>query len=315
MIVKKLMPGLSFALLVAFLIISTTTTAQRPGRPTPAATVERGGGNGANRTPMATPVSATVERGGNSANRTPIATPDAARPTRERPDTTGLTMTPFATFNIPSDPALTPRATRQQPASSAEAEAALSGFAGTYLGAGYTWLYAGDLDSSSASPEAIAAWNTAVAQLPAEVQAYIAAFSNAATGSYWGVFQAGSGMVAVGDCTNNPNCVVTVDNLNVYLTSASGGVYAVYMAGAATSDTDALNLIHTAYPALSGVALEAVSAEQGYAFEAVTYGTSTSGQQVQAATRLYVSGTIIVGNQSLVYAVVGVGDGYVNLMR
>lgn len=310
MTMRRLTPVLLVALIfAAFVIITLPTAAQRPGRATPAATVERGG-NSANRTPIA-----TIDRSGSSANRTPIATPDSGSPTRERPDTTSPTLTPFVTFSIPSNPAITPRATRQQPASSAEADAALNGFASTYLGTGYAWLYTGNLDSSNASPEAVAAWNAAVAQLPAEVQSYIALFSNAAAGSYWGVFQTGSGMVTVGDCTNNPNCIVTIDNLDFYLTSASAGVYTSYMAGAVSSANDALNLIHATYPALSGIALEAVSAEQGFAFQAVTYGTSTGNQQVQATSRIYIAGAIAAGNQALVYAVVGVGDGYVNLMR
>ncbi|MEZ4668876.1 MAG: hypothetical protein R3E39_13290 [Anaerolineae bacterium] len=302
MSVRKLVPIVFTLLLSGTLLI--TTTAQRPNRQTPAATIERG------------------SSGGNSSsiNRTPFATPDSTSGTRERPNSnvsTNLTTTPLTipTFSLPTIPAVTPRPTRQSPASSGEAEAALSGFATSYLGSAYTWLYTGDLDSSTASPEAVAAWNTLVAQLPAEVQSYIVTFSNVAGGSYWGVFQTGSGMVTVGDCANNPNCVVTVDNLDVYLNGASAGVYASYVANAANSANDALNLVHSAYPKTNSISLAAISTDQGYAFEGYTYSTGAGGKQVQATTTVYIVGVIPINSQSLLYAVVGVGDGYVNLVR
>jgi hypothetical protein len=187
----------------------------------------------------------------------------------------------------------------------------INSFAATYLGTSYDFLYAGSLGSGTSSPN----WDAFVAKLPANVQSYITAFSSAAGGSYWGLFKNGMGMTAIGDCTDNPNCTISMDSMNVYLTSASSGVYSVYTAGAAANASDALNIIHAVYPGLSSVALEAITSDQGYTFQAVTYGTGVSNQQVTASTRIYVAGVVKSGTQSLVYAVVGIGDGYVGMIQ
>ncbi len=283
-----------FALTLA--AITTPVAAQRPGRPTPAA---------------------TLDRSGSSANRTPIVTPNAAQPTRQRPNsgsTTGgapSTRTPIATFSVPLNLTLTPRGTLSVPGSSEEATTVINSFASTYLGTSYDFLYTGTLDGSSSS----AKWDAFVAKLPDSVQSYITAFATAAGGSYWGLFKSGLGMTAIGDCTNNPNCTISMDNLNLYLTSASSGVYSVYMPGAAANATDALNMIHAVYPGLNTIALEAVTSNQGYAFQAVTYGTGVNNKQVTASTRIYVAGVVKSGTQSLVYAVIGIGDGYVGMIQ
>ena len=276
--------SLSALVLALTLVLMTgTVAAQRPPRATPAAT-----------------------RSTSSAKRTPIATPNGSQPTRQH-STLG---TPVGTFTVPINLTLTPRGTPQIPASSDEAKTVINTFASTYLGTSYDFLYAGSLDGSTS-----AKWDAFVAKLPANVQSYITAFSSAAGGSYWGLFKTGMGMTAIGDCTDNPNCTISMDSLNVYLTTASSGIYSVYTAGTAASASDALNLIHSVYPALSSVALEAVSSNQGYVFQAVTYSTGTNNKQVTASTRIYVAGVVKSGTQSLVYAVIGVGDGYVGMIQ
>ncbi len=274
------------ALSLTLVMMSGTVEAQRPGRATPAATLDRSGSNG---------------------RRTPIATPDAAQPTRQRPNAN----TPVATVSLPLNLTQTPRGTFAVPGSSEEAATVVNSFASTYLSISYDFLYAGSLDGESDSAQ----WDTFVAQLPESVQSYIGVFSNAAGTSYWGVFKNGLGMTAIGDCTNNPNCMISMDSLNLYLTSASSGVYALYTDGAAANASDALNLIRSVYPGLNAVALEAVSAQQGYAFEAVTSASGVNNKQVTASTRIYLAGVVKAGTQSLVYAVVGVGDGYVGMIQ
>lgn len=280
---------------VGVLGLSGTVVAQRPGRATPIATVDRSNAG---------------------ANRTPIATPDPAQPTRQRPNEASgsLTRTPLAlaTFNLPViNLTLTPRGTFAFAGQSDEAEQVINSFAATHLGTSYDFLYAGAITGDATLEQ----WDAYVAALPSEVQGYIATFASAAGGSYWGVFSSGMGMTAIGDCTDNPNCTISMDNLNVYLTSASAGIYAVYLPSTAANSSEALNLIYTAYPALVSVPLEAVSAESGYVFQSVGYDTGVNGQQVTASTRIYAVGVVSAGTQSLVYASVGVGDGYVGKMN
>ncbi len=275
---------------LALIIMTGTVAAQRPGRATPVATVDRSGA---------------------SVQRTPISTPNAAQPTRQKPaGTGGVISTSVATFSVPLNLTLTPRGTLSVPASSDEAKTVINSFSSIYLGMAYDFLYAGSLEGSSS-----ANWDAFVAKLPANVQSYIATFSSAAGGAYWGLFKNGMGMTAIGDCTSNPNCTISMDSLNVYLTSASSGVYSVYTAGTANNANDALNVIHNTYPGLNAVALQAVTTTQVYLFQAVDYGTGVSNKQVTASTRIYVAGVVKAGTQSLVYAVVGVGDGYVGMIQ
>jgi hypothetical protein len=274
-------------LILALVARTGTVTAQRPGRPTPIA---------------------TLDRSSSSTKRTPIATPNAAQPTRQHTTANG---TPMATFSLPLNLTLTPRGTLPVPGSSDEATTVINGFAATYLGTSYDFLYAGTLDGSSLS----ANWDAFVAKLPANVQSYITAFSTASGGSYWGLFKSGMGMTAIGDCTDNPNCTISMDSLNLYLTGASSGVYSVYTTGAPANATDALNMVHNVYPALSSIPLAAVTSDQGYAFQAVGTTSGVNNQQVTASTRVYVAGVVKSGTQSLVYAVIGVGDGYVGMIQ
>ncbi|MBI1281651.1 MAG: hypothetical protein GC179_26230 [Anaerolineaceae bacterium] len=271
------------ALVLVLVVMAVPVAAQRPGRATPAATLDRSGSSG---------------------KRTPIATPNAAQSTRQRP-------TLSATFNVPLNLTLTPHGTLAVPVSSEEAKTVMNSFASTYLGASYDYVYAGTLDGSGGS----ANWDAFVASLPADVQAYISAFTSAAGGSYWGLFKNGLAMTAIGDCSNNPNCTISMDDLNVYLTSASSGVYSVYVAGTVNNANDALSLIYHTYPGLNAAGLQSVTTTQGYAFQAVDYGTGISNKQVTASAKIEVAGVVTVGTQSLVYAVVGVGDGYVGMIQ
>jgi hypothetical protein len=282
-----------FILMAAALFGAGTAYAQRPGggggRPTPS------GGGG-----------------------------DAGRPTREAP----VFATPAATFAIPADGAnfLTPQATfafpdgiptLQIPTGSSEAEVAVSNFASIYLGIQPDLLYAGNLsesasggagkllDSGTASLEAI------MSQLPAEAQTFLASASSMSGAMYWGVWQTGAGIVAVGDCTSNPNCTISMDDLHVYLTQSSGGLYSTYTKTVPASAADALNLILATYPGLNGLAFKSSSyTSTGYAFqsEVVSLGSSSTIEIVYA-------GVVNSGGQSLVYAWVAVGEGYVGIAR
>lgn len=224
------------------------------------------------------------------------------------PDTSGLQAT-LTAISPAFDGTLTIPVTIPPMNSSAEAEAVISDFASIHLGAAFDPLYAGQYgggrlaaQSSSDSLDAV------LAQLPAEAQQYISALQNLSGEAYWGVFSNGVGAVGLGDCTGT-NCSIDMDNLDFYITTISGGLYAVYTPAAPASAADALNLIVAIYPGLTDAGLQQVSTETGYVFEAVGVSGST------ATTSLYYAGTISSAGQTLVYTLVAVGQGYVDLMR
>ncbi len=288
---------LMIGLVLVFLggLMSSMVSAQRGQRQTPTPGGEgsgRGGGRG-QRTSEVTPAApqGTPDRSGSSTN------PQA---TIERPS---FSFTPGASVAFPTFSLTLPF----EASSSTEAESAINGFAGTHLSTAYNLLYAGALTSSSLSPEATAALQSYLAALPAEVQNYINLILSGSGAAYWGVFQNGMGVVALASCADNPNCQVTQESITLYITSSSAGVYSVYTAGAAADQNSALSMILATYPGLNGLTFTAVTdTSQGYAFQAT--GFSRSG--TQAVTTVYYAGVIPSGGQSLIYAIVGVGEGY-----
>jgi hypothetical protein len=244
-------------------------------------------------------------RGGGRGQRTPMATLAAPQGTPEGFSGRGETN-PQATIERPSFSLTLPF----EMSSSAEAEGAVNGFASAHLGTTYNLLYAGALTSSSLSPEAVAAIQGYGASLPAEVQSYINMIANGSGAAYWGVFQNGMGVVALANCADNPGCQVTQESITLYITSSSAGVYSVYTGGIAGDQNSALNMILAAYPGLNGLTFTPVTdTSQGYAFQAA--GFSRSG--TQAVTAVYYAGVVSTGGQSLVYAMVGVGEGYLGM--
>jgi hypothetical protein len=208
--------------------------------------------------------------------------------------------------NIPRPTLVWP--TLALPPASSQAEAAVLYFAATHLGVAPKLLYAGDL--GSASGNAATVLTTVTGQLPAEVQAYITAMSNLSGAAYWGVWQIGSGIVGIGDCTDNPNCTVTMDSLKLSITSSSAGVYGLYTPGQATTSAEALALLLATFPALNGLSFEEFPTETGFAFQAIIYDLSQN-----ASAKYVYAGALGSAGQAFVYALVAVGDGYVELAR
>ncbi len=279
------------------LIMSSMVSAQRPGR-----------GDG-----TATPGG---ERPGGGRRETPLATLAAPADRPGRGD-----LTPRPTFERPSF-SFTPDPNRPQPTfsltlpafagASVEADAAINGFAGTHLGTVYALLAGGSLNSATLSPEAIALIQSFIAALPAQAQSFIAQMADGSGAAYWGVFQNGMGMVALADCTTNPNCQVTEDNLTLILTSSSGGVYAVYAPASVSDANAALNLLLATYPALTGLSFTpSAEASQGYAFQATAFSRSGT----QSISKGVYGGVVPANAQALVYVVIGVGEGYIEMMQ
>ncbi len=193
------------------------------------------------------------------------------------------------------------------PVSSNEASQAITTFASQQLGIGIDLLYAGTATSSVQS---------LLAQLPAEAQAAFSSEVSISGATYWGLLRNGSAALAVGDCTTG-NCTITADTLDVQLTSSAAGLYALLSGAIPTTPADALNLIVQTYPALNGLPWTQVTDEEsGMAFTAITSTTRldpTTKKPVTTAKAVY-AGVVASGQQSLVYALVSIGDGYVKIV-
>lgn len=194
------------------------------------------------------------------------------------------------------------------PTPSAEAYEAIVVFANDQLGAVVEPLYAGAATNSM---------ETLMMYLPAEMQAYLLQATSISGESYWGLLNGGGAMVAVGDCTSG-NCTVNADALSVQLSSASAGAYGI-RANAAnpTTSQEALTLITQVYPKLNGLAFAEISdIEQGFAFTATTasMGFDTTTRQSVSVAKVVYAGVVSVNNQPYIYALVALGEGYVNAM-
>lgn len=196
------------------------------------------------------------------------------------------------------------------PAPSADAYEALVVFANDQLGAVIEPLYAG---------LATDAVQQMIAYLPDDIEASFLNATAISSVTYWGLLAGGAAAVSVGDCSTNPaNCTVTADNLSVQLSSASAGMYGI-LAGEAVPTTPeaALALITTVYPKLDGLAFAQITdVETGYAFTATTasVGYDAVTRQPISTAKIVYAGVVQVNGAPFVYAVVGLGEGYVNLM-
>ncbi len=281
---KAKVPVLICLLVILTLTAAGITQAQRPGgRPTP---------SGGQRPDLQITPAATLGS---------VILPTA-------PDLSGLQAT-LTALSPAFDGTLSIPVTIPPMNSSEEAEAVITDFASVHLGLALDLLYAGQYGGGRlATQSSDDALDAVLAQLPAEVQQYLAALQNLSGDAYWGVFASGVGAAGLGDCTG-PNCSIDMDNLDFYITNVSGGLYALYTAAAPASAADALNLVLAVYPGLADAGLQQITTEAGYAFEAVGLSGSS------ATSSLYYAGTISSGGQTLVYALIAVGQGYVDLMR
>lgn len=196
------------------------------------------------------------------------------------------------------------------PTPSAEAYEALVVFANDQLGAVVEPVYAG-----VATDEV----QLMMGYLPAEIQAYLLNTTTMSGTTYWGLLHGGFGAVMVGDCAaDSANCAVTADNLSVQLSSAAAGAYGILANQTMpTTTTDALALITMVYPKLDGLAFAQITdVEQGLAFMATTasMGYDTATMQPVSAAKVVYAGVVDVNGQAFVYAMVGVGEGYVSSM-
>ncbi|MBI5959153.1 MAG: hypothetical protein HY866_10485 [Chloroflexi bacterium] len=194
------------------------------------------------------------------------------------------------------------------PVPSAEAYQAVTVFANDQLGAVVEPLYAG---------EATDQVQIAVQALPDELEAFVLKAIPASCGDYWGLINGGVAGVLVGDCSTAARTLNTAA-LSAELSVSSLGAYGLYANAALPGDpTGALDLITKVYPALEGLAFAQITdVSAGLAFTATAAGLGidpVTGQSLSVAKVVY-AGVAQVNGQTFVYAVVGVGQPYVDLI-
>lgn len=189
---------------------------------------------------------------------------------------------------------------------SPEAYSALVGFDNTYLGSGQAPTYAGMYTTTGETSEI---YSTVLSQLPAEVQSYLAILSGSDAVTYWGTYPTGVGILVIADC-NISQCTQSYDSLQLQIAQASMGAYSTYKAGVPTNENEALSMIVGAYPLLGSATFYPYAIETGYAFSAISNNVTRSSASVVG----YYVGVMPIGTSSLVYAVVGIGDGTVAVM-
>lgn len=196
------------------------------------------------------------------------------------------------------------------PPTSATAYAAVNGFAQQYLGWNFVPAYAAEFSTAqgSARPRVQQAQGSAelaaiLAQFPPEVQALLA---NAEGIAYAGLATTALGVVYTGECTA-AQCSIPLDNLQFQITQSSLGAYGIYVNTVIADETAAVNLFSSLFPGLPTLYRQSV--EQGYAYARVMLEPNTG-----VSVGYYV-GVVPIEAYALVYAIVGVGEGYATLMR
>ncbi len=197
------------------------------------------------------------------------------------------------------------------PTPSADAYEALVVFANDQLAVTVDPLYAGSFTGDV---------QTIMAYLPAEIQALLLNATSISGNAYWGLMAGGAGVVLVGDCASSPSaCAVNSDNLTTQLSSASAGTYGFLVSAAAPTSADAaLQLVTQVYPKFTGLSFAQVTdVETGYLFMATTasMGIDPVTYQPVSVVKVIYSGVVTVNGQSFVYTLVGIGEGYVNILN
>lgn len=204
------------------------------------------------------------------------------------------------------------------PESSAEAYAAIVGFASTYLGTSLDPLYTGEVGAAQASVAANAPSTVDTSEvqaliqaeimgmIPEEVQLVLATASSDGL-SYYGIMQNGLAAVYTADSCTGANCSVSMEQLQLTITSSSLGAYVLLSDSAVSNSNDAYTLIINSFPLLAYENLEPVESDTGYMFSATNYSDS----EISAL----LAGVISTGEQTIVYVALGVGETYAEIVR
>ncbi|RMG87698.1 MAG: hypothetical protein D6712_05200 [Chloroflexi bacterium] len=200
--------------------------------------------------------------------------------------------------------------------SSEEAYQVVVSFAAEQLGRVVSPIYAG---SFTTTVDDITTYEDVYAELvsqvmnslPVEMQTMLEGVSSLPATAYWGIFADGGGVVYVADCAGNPACAVDVDSLQLQLNTASVGTYVNFFSGTLPADdAGRIALLQSVYPALATYQFVPYSVEEATVYFALS--TQMEGQT--AIVTVVYAGLVQVEDLVMAYAMVGLGDGYVQLM-
>ncbi|GEM_PF-2078078 len=197
-----------------------------------------------------------------------------------------------------------------QAESDPEATSAIFGYASSMLGRNVTILYAGEYGDSEVldNPAAQETINQIYGELDADMQSLLLEADSLSGVTYWALLEYGLALLYTGDC-DVPNCTFSQEMVQVEVTSGSMGAYGIYSESVPTSTDQAKALIESIYPNLRNVALEPTESDYGMAFFAFDIDMNNGD-----VTAYYAGVYPTDSGQSLVYALSGVGDAYINVL-
>ena len=194
--------------------------------------------------------------------------------------------------------------------SSAEATSAIVGYANSMLGLTVTPLYAGEygngeVDNNEAAQETI---NQVYSQLDGDMQSILSQADSLSGVTYWALLEDGLALIYTGDC-DFEQCTIDQQMVQVEITNGSAGAYALYSDTVPSSTAESKSLVQSTYPYLATIELSETESEYGTAFFA--FDIDMDSQEVVA----YYAGVYGADSgQSIVYAVSGIGDAYINML-
>lgn len=196
------------------------------------------------------------------------------------------------------------------PESDPEATNAIVGYASSMLGLTVTPLYAGEYGDSEVADSEVAQTtiNEVYNQLDGDMQALLTQADSLSGVTYWALLEDGLALIYTGDCDLD-QCTIEQNMVQVEITSGSAGAYALYSDTVPASSSDALALVQRTYPYLASIELSETESSAGYAFFAFDIDMD-SGDVVAYYAGVYGADS----GQSVVYAVSGIGDAYINMM-
>lgn len=196
------------------------------------------------------------------------------------------------------------------PESDPEATNAIVGYASSMLGLNVTPLYAGEYGDSEVADSEVAQTtiNEVYSQLDGDMQALLTQADSLSGVTYWAMLEDGLALIYTGDCDLD-QCTIEQNMVQVEITSGSAGAYALYSDTVPSSSADALALVQRTYPYLATIELSETESSAGTAFFAFDIDMD-SGDVVAYYAGVYGADS----GQSIVYAVSGIGDAYINMM-
>ncbi len=197
-----------------------------------------------------------------------------------------------------------------QAESSPEATSAIIGYASSMLGLNVTTLYAGEYGNNTVASNEIAqkTINEIYDELDADMQSLMSQADSLSGVTYWALLDDGLALIYTGDCDLD-QCTIEQEMVQVEITSGSAGAYALYSDTIPSSTAEAKSLVQSTYPYLASLDLSETESDYGTAFFAFDIDMD-NGEVIAYYAGVYGADS----GQSIVYAVSGIGDAYINML-